>query len=103
MAAETKGDFAPSSMRRRTEAPMNKARECVKADRFELAASLYRQVLDRQPSNWVLLSEVAGFLTYSLRDPKAGADLYSPLCSPFPLACFPPMPCRAAQPARTSA
>jgi len=78
--------FALSAFER-TEAPVNKARECVKAGRFELAASLYRQALDRQPSNWVLLSEVASFLTYSLGDPKAGADLaklairLNPACS----------------------
>jgi tetratricopeptide (TPR) repeat protein len=67
--------------------PLEKARECVKAGRFELAASLYRQAIARQPGNWVLLGEVAGFLTFSLRDAKAGADMaklalgLNPACS----------------------
>jgi tetratricopeptide (TPR) repeat protein len=43
--------------------------------RFELAADFYRQALKQQPANWVLLNEVSMFLTFSLRDPKAGVDL----------------------------
>jgi len=70
-----------------TEAPVNKARECVKAGRFETAASFYREALRRQPRNWVLLNEIAGFVTYSLHDPKTGADMaklalrLNPACS----------------------
>ena len=47
----------------------------------------YRQGLERQPRNWVVLSEISGFLTFSLRDPKAGADMaklalkLNPACS----------------------
>jgi tetratricopeptide (TPR) repeat protein len=67
--------------------PVNKARECVKAGRFEAALTLYRQGLQRQPGNWLLLSEVANFVTFSMGDPKAGADLaklalrLNPACS----------------------
>jgi len=78
--------FALSAFER-TEAPVNKARECVQAGRYQAAFSLYRQALEGQPSNWVLLSEVASFLTYSMGDPKGGADLaklalrLNPVCS----------------------
>jgi tetratricopeptide (TPR) repeat protein len=55
--------------------------------RFEAALTLYRQGLQRQPGNWLLLSEVANFVTFSMGDPKAGADLaklalrLNPACS----------------------
>ena len=67
--------------------PIAKARECLRVGRFELAASFYQDALKRQPSNWVLLSEVAQFLIFSLRDVKAGIDLakvalsLNPTCS----------------------
>jgi tetratricopeptide (TPR) repeat protein len=71
----------------RIHAPLNKAREAMKVGRFEMAATLYRDALKRQPHNWVLLSEISNFLTFSLRDPKAGADMaklaikLNPACS----------------------
>jgi tetratricopeptide (TPR) repeat protein len=55
--------------------PIEKARTCAKSGRFELAAGFYREALHAQPGNWVLLNEVSEFLTHSLRDPQAGADL----------------------------
>jgi tetratricopeptide (TPR) repeat protein len=55
--------------------PAQRAREQIKAGRFEAAASSYRLALERQPSNWVLMGEVAQFLTFSLRQAKAGIDL----------------------------
>jgi tetratricopeptide (TPR) repeat protein len=67
--------------------PITKARECAKVGRFELASSHYQQALERQPYNWVLLSEVAQFLVFSLRDYKAGIDVakvalgLNPTCS----------------------
>jgi tetratricopeptide (TPR) repeat protein len=67
--------------------PVTLARECLRVGRFELASSYYQQALARQPSNWVLLSEVAQFLIFSLRDVKAGIDLakvalaLNPTCS----------------------
>jgi tetratricopeptide (TPR) repeat protein len=67
--------------------PIIQARQCLKVGRFELASSYYQQALARQPGNWVLLSEVAQFLIFSLRDVKAGIDLakvalaLNPTCS----------------------
>jgi tetratricopeptide (TPR) repeat protein len=68
-------------------APIEKARECIKAGRFEMAATFYDEAIELQPHNWVLLSEVSTFLTFQLRNPKAGADLakvalgHNPACS----------------------
>jgi tetratricopeptide (TPR) repeat protein len=67
--------------------PIVRARECLRVGRFELASSHYQEALARQPGNWVLLSEVAQFLIFSLRDVKAGIDLakvalaLNPTCS----------------------
>jgi tetratricopeptide (TPR) repeat protein len=67
--------------------PLEKAREALKVGRFEAALAFYREALQRQPGNWVLLGEVANFLTLSVRDPKGGADLaklalrLNPACS----------------------
>jgi tetratricopeptide (TPR) repeat protein len=55
--------------------PVQKARECARVGRFELAADFYRRALEQEPRNWVLLNEVSMFLTFSLRDPKAGIDM----------------------------
>jgi tetratricopeptide (TPR) repeat protein len=55
--------------------PVNRARACVKAGRFELAAAAYNAALQRQPRNWVLLNEVSAFLTFSMRDSRAGIDM----------------------------
>jgi tetratricopeptide (TPR) repeat protein len=73
--------------RDRLQEPVEKARECARVGRFEMAATFYRQALERQPSNWVLLNEVSMFLTFSLRDVKAGIDMaklalaQNPACS----------------------
>jgi len=67
--------------------PLHKARACIKMGRFELAATFYREALDQQPSNWVLLNEISMFLTFNLRDVKAGIDMakaaigLNPTCS----------------------
>jgi Flp pilus assembly protein TadD len=55
--------------------PAQTAMSCIKAGRFESAAIALREALERQPYNWMLMSEVAKFLTYSLRDPKAGFEM----------------------------
>src|SRR5262249_40730329 len=55
--------------------PLVKARQCTQVGRFELAATYYGQALQEQPRNWVLLNEVSMFLTFSMRDPKAGMDM----------------------------
>jgi tetratricopeptide (TPR) repeat protein len=78
--------FSPAA-RERLDEPLTKARQCLKAGRFELAADLYREAVKRQPYSWVLLNEVAMFLLYSLRDVKAGLDMaklalrVNPACS----------------------
>jgi Flp pilus assembly protein TadD len=78
--------FGPAAREHALE-PLALARGCARVGRFELAATHYREALTRQPHNWVLLNEVALFLTFSLRDPKAGADLakvalaLNPTCS----------------------
>src|SRR5439155_17529479 len=67
--------------------PVLKARACIRMGRFELAATFYNEALERQPRNWVLLNEISMFLTFSLRDPKAGMDMakvalaLNPTCS----------------------
>jgi tetratricopeptide (TPR) repeat protein len=55
--------------------PLHQARELARYGRFEGAATCYGKALERQPNNWVLMNEIAMFLTFSLRDPKGGADL----------------------------
>jgi tetratricopeptide (TPR) repeat protein len=72
---------------KRMQEPIQKARACAKGGRFELAAGFYREALHLQPRNWVLLCEVSQFLTFQMRDPKAGADMakvalaLNPTCS----------------------
>ena len=63
------------------------ARACMKHGRFELAATFYNEAMRKQPRNWVLLNEISMFLTFSMRDPKAGIDMaklalsLNPACS----------------------
>jgi tetratricopeptide (TPR) repeat protein len=72
---------------KRLQEPIQKARACARAGRFELAGGFYRDALHLQPRNWVLLCEVSQFLTFQMRDPKAGADMakvalrLNPTCS----------------------
>ncbi len=67
--------------------PIGKARMCLRAGRFELAADFYQQALKLQPRNWLLLNEVSSFLTFSMRDLKAAIDMaklalgLNPTCS----------------------
>jgi tetratricopeptide (TPR) repeat protein len=69
------------------EEPIKKARGCVQYGRFELASDYYHQALKIQPRNWVLVSEISSFLTFQMRDPKAGIDMakvalaLNPTCS----------------------
>src|SRR5439155_19575418 len=71
----------------RLQEPVARARECARVGRSELAAGHYREALKEQPANWVLLNEVSMFLTFSLRDVRAGAELaraalrLNPACS----------------------
>jgi tetratricopeptide (TPR) repeat protein len=72
---------------RRLQEPIQFARACAKQGRFELASGYYQEALRLQTRNWVLLNEVSMFLTYSMRDPKAAANLakialgLNPTCS----------------------
>jgi tetratricopeptide (TPR) repeat protein len=71
----------------RLQEPVQLARQSARVGRFEMAATFYRQALEKQPWNWVLLNEVSMFLTFSLRDVKAGIDMarvalgLNPTCS----------------------
>ncbi len=81
------GEHFGDAAHQRLYEPLQKARECARVGRFELAASFYREALRAQPYNWVLLNEVAMFLIFSLRDVKAGAEMakaalrLNPACS----------------------
>jgi tetratricopeptide (TPR) repeat protein len=68
--------------------PWGQARANIQYGRFEAAVSAYHQALERQPYNWLLLSEVAMFLTFTLRQPEMGVAMarealaLNPTCSP---------------------
>ncbi len=66
--------FGSAALERLLE-PAQKARGLLQAGRLEAAMTAYQQALDRQPSNWVLLHEVANFLIYPLRSPAAGLEM----------------------------
>jgi tetratricopeptide (TPR) repeat protein len=78
--------FAPDAFKQLND-PVEHARACVKAGRFEMAANSYQQALERQPRNWYLMGEVSSFLTFQMRDLKAGIDMaklalaQNPTCS----------------------
>ncbi len=71
----------------RLQEPIQKARACAR----RAGSSWRRAFIGRrwrcQPRNWVLLCEVSQFLTFQLRDPKAGTDMakvalaLNPTCS----------------------
>jgi tetratricopeptide (TPR) repeat protein len=58
-----------------THEPANVARALVCAGRTEAALAAYRRALERQPLGWLLMSEVARFLTFDLDSPQAGVAL----------------------------
>jgi tetratricopeptide (TPR) repeat protein len=70
------------------EEPIRLARACAEQGRYEAAAGHYRRALERQPRNWLLIREVAVFLTFTLRKPAVGLELIrlgltlNPTCSP---------------------
>jgi tetratricopeptide (TPR) repeat protein len=72
---------------KRIEEPTKKAREMAQVGRFQAALAKYREALSRQPFSWVLMNEVAHFLTFALRDAKAGLEMsrtalrLNPACS----------------------
>jgi tetratricopeptide (TPR) repeat protein len=67
--------------------PARLARALAGAGRVEAAATAYRQALERQPCNWLLLGEVARFVTFALHSPASGVALarqalaLNPACS----------------------
>jgi tetratricopeptide (TPR) repeat protein len=58
-----------------TNQPLWRARELSKAGRLDAAVASYQEAIARQPYNWLLMGEVAMFLAYGLRNPKAALDL----------------------------
>jgi tetratricopeptide (TPR) repeat protein len=56
--------------------------------RYEAAATAYRVALERAPGDWLIILEAANFLTFGLRDARAGAEMaragleLNPSCSP---------------------
>ena len=57
------------------ETPVQSARQYVKMGRLDMALGSYGAALHDQPYNWVLMNEIAQFLTFALGDCKAGADM----------------------------
>jgi len=63
------------------------ARANLQYGRVEGALTAYHEALERQPGNWILLNELAGFLTYTMRNPVAGVAMakaavaLNPACS----------------------
>lgn len=55
--------------------PSRRATTLVQNRRYETAAVAYRDAIQRQPSNWMLMSEAAKFLSFTLRDPRAGLEM----------------------------
>jgi tetratricopeptide (TPR) repeat protein len=71
----------------RLEEPAQKAKAHAAQMRYEAAATAYRIAVVQQPWNWLLLQEVANFLTFGLRDARAGLEVaragleLNPCCS----------------------
>jgi tetratricopeptide (TPR) repeat protein len=67
--------------------PARLARALAEAGRVEAAATAYHQAVERQPCNWLLLGEVARFVTFALHSPASGVALarqalaLNPACS----------------------
>jgi hypothetical protein len=70
-----------------TQQPWDAARANLQHGRVEGALSAYHQALERQPTNWLLMNEIANFLTFQLRNPLAGIAMaraaleLNPACS----------------------
>lgn len=58
----------------RLEEPQVRARECIRTGRLDTALSYYRAALDRQPANWRLMGEIAGFLQGPFGDCEAAIE-----------------------------
>ncbi|MCI0329972.1 MAG: tetratricopeptide repeat protein [candidate division Zixibacteria bacterium] len=55
--------------------PIETARNLVKEGRLEAALPAFYEALSRQPENWALMDEAAGFLTFKLRDYNSGLEM----------------------------
>ena len=55
--------------------PVTLARANLQHGRIEGALAAYHRALERQPYNWILMNEVAMFLTFTLRSPAAGIKM----------------------------
>jgi tetratricopeptide (TPR) repeat protein len=55
--------------------PVALARANLQHGRIEAALAAYHRALERQPYNWILMNEVAMFLTFTLRSPAAGIKM----------------------------
>jgi tetratricopeptide (TPR) repeat protein len=70
------------------ERPSQAARSLAGQGRYEGAATAYRVALERTPWDWLVVLEASNFLTFGLRDARAGAELahagleLNPCCSP---------------------
>jgi tetratricopeptide (TPR) repeat protein len=70
------------------ERPAQAARALSGQGRYEAAATAYRTALERAPWDWLVILEAANFLTFGLKDARAGAELaragleLNPCCSP---------------------
>jgi len=71
---------------RRRQAPLDRARNCLKSRYFEAARSNYRIALAEQPDNWALMEEVASGLLTMLKDHSAAAALAAAGLKRNPLA-----------------
>jgi tetratricopeptide (TPR) repeat protein len=71
----------------RLQEPLGMARAMIQAGRFEGALTAYHKALERQPNNWILMNEIALFLTFTIGKPVSGIAMakvaleLNPACS----------------------
>jgi tetratricopeptide (TPR) repeat protein len=63
------------SEQRAMDAPVEEARQHIEAEQLEAAMAAYRRAVEARPRDWLLLGEVAEFLTRRLSDYKGGLEL----------------------------
>jgi tetratricopeptide (TPR) repeat protein len=68
--------FQPATFQQLNE-PVEKARACLKAGRFEMAATFYNQALKRQPRNWYLKAAIDMAKVALSFNPACSADLWN--------------------------
>ena len=70
------------------EGPAEAAKALAGQGRYEAAATAYRVALEHAPWDWLVILEAANFLTFGLKDARAGVELaragldLNPCCSP---------------------